>query len=162
MVIDKRGFRCGIAIVLLNEGNRVFWAHRFQKKGWQFPQGGLQLGETSTEAMYRELHEETGLSSTHVNILAVSRDWLKYRLPKHLIRSSNPLCIGQRQKWFLLQLKDSSLSHICFDATDTPEFDRYRWVSYWYPLKYVIDFKREIYRKALEEFSPVVFNIQGK
>ncbi|MBN1684615.1 MAG: RNA pyrophosphohydrolase [Gammaproteobacteria bacterium] len=160
-MIDKRGFRSGIAIVLLDEENHVFWAHRFQAKGWQFPQGGLSSGETPVEAMYRELYEEIGLLPKDVEILAISKDWLRYRLPKQMIRPTEPICIGQRQKWFLLRLLSQN-TNICFDTTNSPEFDQYRWVNYWYPVKRVIDFKREVYRKGLNEFSSLIFTNQER
>ena len=152
MIIDKRGFRCGVAVILLDEVGQVFWAHRIQQKGWQFPQGGLQDRETPTDAMYRELHEEIGLLPKDVELLAISKDWLRYRLPTHKVRSSAPLCIGQRQKWFLLRLIDQK-PEIRFDTTSSPEFDQYRWVHYWYPMDHVVYFKQEVYRKALTEFS---------
>jgi putative (di)nucleoside polyphosphate hydrolase len=152
MIIDKRGFRSGVVAVLLNHVNRVFWAHRFQRRGWQFPQGGLDKGETPEQAMYRELHEEIGLLPEQIELMAISRDWLRYRLPKGMIRPTEPRCIGQRQKWFLLRLLDPG-AQIYFNETDTPEFDRFRWVNYWYPIKRVVDFKRGVYQKALTEFS---------
>jgi putative (di)nucleoside polyphosphate hydrolase len=67
-----------------------------------------------------------------------------------LRHGSKPLCIGQKQKWFLLQLiGDEKL--IRFDRGSHPEFDHWRWVSYWYPIRNVIDFKRDVYRNALAE-----------
>ena len=66
-----------------------------------------------------------------------------------------PLCIGQKQKWFLLRLVGSE-DQVCFDRTNSPEFDRWRWVHYWYPLKQVIAFKRHVYRRALEELAPLL------
>jgi putative (di)nucleoside polyphosphate hydrolase len=65
---------------------------------------GVDDGESPEQAMYRELYEEIGLKQDDVT-LATSRNWLKYRLPKRLVRwDSSPVCIGQKQKWFLLQL----------------------------------------------------------
>jgi putative (di)nucleoside polyphosphate hydrolase len=75
--------------------------------------------------------------------------------------NSKPVCIGQKQKWFLLQLK-SSEERISFEFGDKPEFDGRRWVSYWYPLGQVVPFKRDVYRRAMRELAPLLFDLQEK
>lgn len=103
-VIDGDGFRPNVGIVICNRNGQVLWARRYGQHSWQFPQGGVDDGETPEQAMFRELYEEIGLKQDDVTILATSRNWLKYRLPKRLIRwESKPVCIGQKQKWFLLR-----------------------------------------------------------
>ena len=47
-----------------------------------------------------------------------------------------------------------SESRVSFQYGNPPEFDDWRWVSYWYPLNQVVSFKREVYRKALKELAP--------
>ena len=156
-MIDKKGYRSGVGIILVNEQNRLFLARRVGRTGWQFPQGGVQEDETPKQAMFRELYEEVGLKEQDVEILAVSKDWLKYRLPKNMVRQySEPLCLGQRQRWFLLRMLSDD-QNVHFDATNKPEFDGFRWVRYWYPLHQVISFKKKVYRQALQEFSSVLF-----
>ena len=109
------------------------------------------------DAALRELHEEIGLQQQHVEIIASSRDWLRYRLPEHLIRhESKPLCIGQKQRWFLLRLTGED-QDVCLDKSSRPEFDHWRWVEYWHPLKEVVSFKRDVYESALREFESVLF-----
>lgn len=160
-MIDSDGFRAGVAIVIFNKQRKLFWAKRIGQNAWQFPQGGLQEGETATQAMYRELKEETGLDPQDVEIITVSRTWMRYYLPKHLIRQhSKPLCIGQKQKWFLLKFVGDE-DKIRFDAVDKPEFDGWAWVNYWHPMKGVINFKRDVYHRALKIFSSYVFR-KGK
>lgn len=153
-MIDSDGFRPNVGIIIANSLGQVLWARRIGQDAWQFPQGGIHPNETPQQAMYRELREEIGLTPTDVEIVAVTRGWLRYRLPKRMIRrNSQPLCVGQKQKWFLLRM----LSHdgaVAIDQTDSPEFDDWRWVSYWYPLGQVVSFKREVYRKAMRELSP--------
>ena len=41
-------------------------------------------------------------------------------------------------------------------STEKPEFDEWRWVSYWYPVGQVIAFKRDVYRRALRELAPAL------
>lgn len=157
-MIDADGFRPNVGIILSSEEGRLLWARRIGQDAWQFPQGGIQENETPEQALYRELYEEVGLHPEQVSIMATTRGWLRYRLPKRLVRRGcSPLCIGQKQKWFLLRLTASE-SEVRLDQSDSPEFDGWRWVSYWYPLNQVVPFKREVYRRALHEFAPVLFS----
>ncbi len=153
-MIDKEGYRSNVGIILLNKEGEVFWARRHQQQSWQFPQGGMQLGEKPEESMYRELREEIGLKPEHVKIVSQTHSWLRYDLPPQYVRRhAKPLCIGQKQKWFLLSLVGDE-SHIKFDCSDAQEFDDWQWVTYWYPVDQVIDFKREVYVRALKELLP--------
>lgn len=160
-MIDPDGFRPNVGIVLVNEDGRVFWARRVGKDGWQFPQGGMNTDETPEEAMYRELHEETGLRPHHVKLLGATPGWLRYRLPRrYLRRNVKPLCIGQKQVWFALRLIDDE-SNLKLDVSDSPEFDRWRWVDFWYPASHVIHFKRKVYHRALRHLEPKVAEFAG-
>ncbi len=155
--IDEDGFRANVGIILANDEGRLFWAGRAGRTGWQFPQGGIRPGETPEEAMLRELEEEIGLGPDDVDIVGSTQGWLRYRLPSRFVRRhSSPVCIGQKQVWFLLRLRSSG-ARFRFDATDSPEFDRWRWVDYWHPLREVIYFKRNVYRRALEELVQLAF-----
>ncbi len=161
-MIDSDGYRANVGIVICNHRGQVFWARRYGQHSWQFPQGGINEGETPEQAMYRELYEEVGLEKQDVSILAVSKHWLRYRLPKRLIRKdSSPTCIGQKQRWFLLRLEGKE-SRVDLGRCKHPEFDEWRWVSYWYPVRQVVAFKREVYRKAMKEFSPVALPFNNR
>ena len=154
LVIDGDGFRPNVGIIVANDQGQVLWARRYGHDAWQFPQGGIVDGETPEQAMYRELKEEIGLEPQDVKVLAQTRGWLRYRLPRRFIRNDKPpVCIGQKQKWFLLRLTGSE-SRVRLDVQKPAEFDHWRWVSYWYPLDQVVSFKREVYRKALKELLP--------
>lgn len=152
-MIDSEGFRANVGIMLANAQGDLLWARRVGQDAWQFPQGGIQQGESPQQALYRELKEEIGLSAQDVEVIGCTRGWLRYRLPQGLLRrDSKPLCIGQKQKWFLLRIVADD-NAIRFDNDEKPEFDSWRWVSYWYPLGQVIPFKREVYRRALKELA---------
>lgn len=152
-MIDEHGFRANVGIVLMNDAGRVFCGRRAGMSAWQFPQGGIQEYETPEKAMYRELEEEVGLTSGDVELLASTKRWLRYRLPKRYIRyHQRPVCIGQKQIWFLLRLAAKE-SAVRLDASDEQEFDAWRWVDYWEPLGFVVSFKRNVYRRALNEFA---------
>lgn len=156
-MIDSDGYRPNVGIILSNAEGRVFWAKRVGQSSWQFPQGGIRESESLQEALFRELREETGLLPEHVEIMGCTRRWLRYRLPRHLIRRrSTPVCIGQKQRWFMLRMLGDDAC-VRLDLTDRPEFDNWRWVDYWRPVNEVVFFKRHVYRRALQELSPLLF-----
>ena len=150
-MIDRDGYRPNVGIILCNAKNEVFWGKRIREHSWQFPQGGIDKGESPEQAMYRELFEEVGLQSHHVHILGRTKNWLRYEVPSHWIkREWRTSYKGQKQIWFLLRLvgRDCDVS---LRASGHPEFDAWRWSDYWVPLDSVIEFKRDVYRTALNE-----------
>ncbi len=160
-MIDPDGYRPNVGIVLMRADGQLFWARRVNRDGWQFPQGGMNTDETPLEAMYRELREETGLEPHHVDVLGATPGWLRYRLPNRCVRrGSRPTCIGQKQVWFLLQMRCQE-SDLRLDLTEKPEFDGWRWVDFWYPVDNVVVFKREVYIRALRHLAPVARTVAG-
>ena len=155
-MIDLDGYRANVGIILSNREGRLLWARRIGEQAWQFPQGGIREDESPEQAMYRELREEIGLHESQVMLVGRTRDWLRYQLPKNLIRyNSKPVWIGQKQVWFMLTLVGDD-SHVRLDYTDHPEFDTWRWVTYWSPLQEIVAFKRKVYEQALLEFAPLM------
>jgi len=157
-MLDREGYRPNVGIVLLNSRNEVFWGKRVGQHSWQFPQGGIQHGESPEQAMYRELQEEVGLLPEHVQIIGRTRDWLRYDVPEEYLRRQNATRVhraayrGQKQIWFLLRLVGLD-SDIQLRASEHPEFDAWRWVPFWIQLDAVIGFKREVYQLALSELA---------
>ncbi len=152
--IDSQGYRANVGIILSDDSGMLLLGGRIAQPGWQFPQGGIRRNESPRRAMYRELEEEIGLSATDVEVLGATRGWLRYRLPARYIRHDVvPLCIGQKQRWFLLRLL-APKERLRLDTTSLPEFDRWRWVDYWEPVTEVIHFKRRVYVQALSELAP--------
>jgi putative (di)nucleoside polyphosphate hydrolase len=156
--IDSQGFRANVGIVLMRDGGELFLGGRRDGRGWQFPQGGVQRDERPEDALYRELHEEIGLEPADVELVAGTRGWLHYRLPRQYVRRrGNPVCIGQKQRWFLLRML-SDESRLNFQASPEPEFESGRWVDYWSPVREVIYFKRAVYVRALQELGELAFS----
>ena len=155
-MLDRDGFRPNVGIILLNQKSQVFWGKRIRTHSWQFPQGGIDRGENPEQAMFRELHEEVGLHPHHVQVLARTRDWLRYEVPdRYIRRDARGHYKGQKQIWFLLQLVGHDWD-LNLRATDHPEFDAWRWNDYWVPLDVVVEFKRGVYELALNELSRYV------
>ncbi|MCR4299584.1 MAG: RNA pyrophosphohydrolase [Gallionella sp.] len=150
-MIDRDGYRPNVGIIITNDRNQVFWGKRVRQHAWQFPQGGIQYGETPEQAMYRELHEEVGLMPEHVKILGRTRDWMRYEVPQSWSkREARGGYRGQKQIWFLLRLIGRDCD-VCLRACAHPEFDAWRWNDYWLDIGAVIEFKREVYTRALNE-----------
>jgi putative (di)nucleoside polyphosphate hydrolase len=107
--------------------------------------------------MYRELMEEVGLGPSHVRVLGRTRDWLRYDVPRDWVRRDARVHYrGQKQIWFLLRLTGRDCD-VCLRRSEKPEFDAWRWNQYWVPMDSVVEFKRDVYRKALTELSRYVF-----
>lgn len=149
-------YRPNVAAVILSERYpevcEFFIAKRNDIKRakcvWQFPQGGIDSGESPTDALYRELGEEIGTSS--VEILCEYPQWLKYNFPPKTIKEKMyPFC-GQRQKYFLVKLKDNANINL---ATEIPEFCEYKFVNYDSVFENVVYFKRQLYRRVLTYFK---------
>ena len=158
-MLDERGFRPNVGIILCNTRNKVFWAKRLRQHAWQFPQGGIQRGESPKEAMYRELGEEVGLLPHHVKILARTKNWLHYEVPAYWAQHHDKARYrGQKQIWFLLRLLGQD-SDVSLRASTKPEFDAWRWNDYWLELEDVVEFKRAVYASALRELAPYLQRI---
>ena len=150
--IAKLPYRPCVGVVLINDRGRVFAGQRadMETPAWQMPQGGIDKGETVTEAALRELHEETGIAPEQVTVLAETGDWLPYDLPEHVLPYRGKYR-GQTQKWVLARLD-------AWDATidlthEDVEFSDWRWMTGAELLERIVPFKREIYAAVLGEFG---------
>lgn len=160
-MLDKDGYRPNVGIILCNARGEVLWARRTGHDGWQFPQGGVRANESPEEAMYRELQEEVGLEPAHVRLIGRTREWLHYKLPRHMRSDGARRTFkGQKQIWFLLEFVGKE-ADVALDAGDKPEFDDWRWVDYWSPVDRIVEFKREVYKKALTELEPLLSSLDA-
>tara|TARA_B100000035_G_scaffold278680_1_gene257803 strand:- start:353 stop:826 length:474 start_codon:yes stop_codon:yes gene_type:complete len=147
----KTGYRLNVAMIVLNEENKSLFCKRKNTDNWQFPQGGVDEDENIESAMFRELNEEVGLERENVEIKAVSQNLIYYDIPRSIrSRVLGGQYKGQAQIYFLLKLMSGEID---LNLENTPEFDQYSWVPFWFPLNRVVDFKKEAYRRALIEFK---------
>ena len=156
---EDDGYRPNVGIIIINQVDEVFWARRISGDGWQFPQGGIDIGESVIDAMYRELEEETGFLATDVELVARTDNWLRYDLPNRFLggarmteSSLKSEFKGQKQVWYLLRLVDDRVKPN-FELNESPEFDDWCWINYWKAADRVVDFKREVYLQALTELA---------
>tara|TARA_A100001011_G_C14165099_1_gene779974 strand:+ start:402 stop:920 length:519 start_codon:yes stop_codon:yes gene_type:complete len=153
-MIDGDGYRANVGIILCNSNNQVFLGKRVREEAWQFPQGGINNGESPEQAMYRELGEEVGLEKVHVALIARTKYWLRYEVPAKWLRPDRRRGYkGQKQIWFLLRFLGDD-TNVSLQNCAHPEFDAWKWDKYWVPLKSIIEFKRNVYRSALVELAP--------
>ncbi len=153
--IEGLPYRPGVGIMLLNKNSQVFVAKRIDtaEDAWQMPQGGIKNGEDPRQAALRELKEEVGTSS--VKIIAESQQWLQYDLPSGFVSKVwKGRFRGQRQKWFALRFLGED--HDINIHTTKPEFDAWKWVNSADLLDLIVPFKRGLYGKIIEEFSPLI------
>jgi putative (di)nucleoside polyphosphate hydrolase len=148
----KKSYRPNVAAVILSscypDKCEFFVAHRSDiKNAWQFPQGGIDEGETPKEALKRELLEEIGCND--IEIIGEFPEWITYDFPKVSQGKIYPFD-GQTQKYFLVRLKDNS--KIDLDFYKIPEFREYEFVEYEELFKKVTYYKRKIYRKVIDYF----------
>ena len=155
-MIDSDGYRPNVGIVLLNDAGQLFWARRINRDGWQFPQGGMRSDETPQEAMFRELEEETGLAARTSR--SRRHAWLVALPPAGPLRAPapTPRPASARSRCGSCCGCSATKTRCSLDASDKPEFDLWRWVDFWYPAAHVVNFKRQVYERALQQFAPVV------
>lgn len=155
----QKNWRLGVGIVLVNDEKKVFAGSRndvnrkmisfFLKKPWQMPQGGIEQGEEPTDAVLRELLEETGVNN--VDIIGETSKWLEYRIP-HSLKRRNSTIQGQRQKWFLIKFNGTD-SDINLHFSNHAEFDSWRWMSPGNLVRLSVHFKRQLYVDVFKNFG---------
>jgi putative (di)nucleoside polyphosphate hydrolase len=149
---DALPYRRGVGIALFNQANKVFVAQRLDSPGpaWQMPQGGIDKGETPLDAAWRELHEETGVTSAE--LLAESEGWLSYDLPAELAKTLwKGKYRGQEQKWYAFRFTGAE-SEIDIEG-EHPEFSAWKWVDFRQVTELIVPFKRPLYQKVVLAFG---------
>lgn len=152
-------YRPNVGAVLFNAVGLVLIARRAdiprdvaEVSGWQWPQGGIDPGETPQDAVMREVEEELGTRA--VRVLAEHDAWLTYDFPPH-VRLGGPKQAfrGQRQRWFALRFLGAD-ADIRFDRHGTPEFDAFRWVRLDEVPPLAVAWKRPVYEAVAAAFAP--------
>ncbi len=151
-VHSVKPYRPNVAAIIVPpdypDDKRIFIAERSDISGiWQFPQGGIDKGETPQEALLREIEEEIGTGK--VEIVAEYPEWLAYDFPEHVAEKMRPYS-GQTQRYFLVRLKKKAKIDL---DTKHPEFKAYKFIGLDELYDYVAHFKRPIYAKVIDYFK---------
>ena len=149
---EKKNFRPNVAAIILSSKYpakcEIFIASRTDiTNAWQFPQGGIDEGESTKEALFRELEEEIGTKD--VEIIAEYPTWVSYEFPPAIAKKMYPYD-GQRQKYYLVKLKKGAKINI---NTEIPEFSEYKFVPTKNIYDYITFFKRTVYKQVLQYFK---------
>ena len=149
---SKKNFRPNVAAIILSskypQKCEIFIASRiYISNAWQFPQGGIDDGESIKEALFRELEEEIG--TRDVEIIAEYPTWVSYEFPPIIAQKMYPYD-GQKQKYYLVKLKKGAKINI---NTETPEFSEYKFVSSKEIYEHITFFKRTVYKQVLKHFK---------
>lgn len=157
--MSNKSYRLGVGIMLLNTENKVFVGKRIDSKNtaWQMPQGGINKHETEEEAAFRELYEETGIKK--VQIISKSKKFFKYEIPISLKKNLwNNKYIGQKQKWFVMRFTGKENKDINLNVHKR-EFSNWKWVYIQDLEKFIVPFKKKMYKKIVKEFLPIIKKI---
>ena len=150
-------YRPNVGIIIFNRDGKILWCKRKQGDGWQFPQGGIDEGATPQDAIYRETYEEVGLEKQKIKLVRENDRWINYDVPKDKIPKyfsfKNRRFKGQTQKWFLAEFLGND-EDINLSVHNQIEFSEWRWSTYWHPIKGGVEFKRDAYRKVLNDLLP--------
>jgi len=149
---SAKNYRPNVAAIVLSASYplkcEVLIASRIDvDDAWQFPQGGIDKGETPKEALFRELKEEIGTND--VDIIAQFPHWVSYDFPQSVAKKMTPYD-GQRQMYYLVKLKKGAKVNI---NTEIPEFSQYKFVPTNKLYEYITFFKRTVYKQILSYFK---------
>lgn len=148
----QKRYRPNVSAVILSSKypkiKEIFLAERIDLKDiWQFPQGGIDDGESEEDALFRELKEEIG--TDNITIIDKYPEWISYDFPNTMSKKRYNYD-GQTQKYFLVKLNDNNDINI---QTKVPEFSRYKFVKFEDIYEQINHFKKPVYTKVLEYFS---------
>ena len=156
--VESLPYRPCVGLMLVNADGLIFAGRRIDStaEAWQMPQGGIDEGETPSQAALRELGEETGLAPEHVEIIRETADWLPYDLPAELQGVIwGGKYRGQMQKWFALSMRAEDAA-IDIAASEHAEFAEWRWLDQNELVEKIVPFKRDVYRRVFDDFADLL------
>lgn len=146
--------RPNVALLLVNSEDRLLVCERKRiRNAWQFPQGGVDEGESLEEAFVREVEEEIGLPPESYTMLRQQGGY-SYLYPDGLVKKKAGWFKGQEQTYFLCRLHEEAPE---IDITREPrEFRDYQWIRPEdFQLEWLPPFKQKVYREVLHDFFDV-------
>lgn len=150
--MSTRFFRAGVGTVIYNQSGEIALFERaaYPVGVWQFQQGGIDIGESVTDALWRELKEEVGLGTDDFLSVVEMPKWTVYQ-DDNSVTDSTISRFGQAHRWFFLELKadvEIDLSR----ATDD-EFSDFRWTNFSEAISITTKLKRHVYQELAEFYN---------
>ena len=151
----KKQYRKCVGMMVLNYNNEILVGRRLDHPSgfWQMPQGGIDENENPEEAVWREMMEEIG--TNNAELIKMSSQWINYNIPQDTLDKLpwGKKYIGQTQKWFVFRFtgQESDINV----GTENPEFSEWKWAEYNSLADNIVPFKRDVYKKILEEFKEI-------
>ena len=151
----SENYRKCVGMMILNNNNQILVGKRMDHPSghWQMPQGGIDKNENPDEAVWREMKEEIG--TNNATMIKQSKQWINYKIPLETLATLpwGDKYIGQTQKWFVFRFNgnDNEINV----GTENPEFSEWKWSNYNLLLENIVPFKRNTYKKILEEFRDI-------
>ena len=141
-------YRANVAAILRNQRGRILVCERLGvRDAWQFPQGGIDEGETPEQALERELWEEVGVTATDIAVVERKGPY-RYLYGNGRIKRGYH---GKEQLYFLCDYAGPDAG-INVD-TKHPEFQAFRWIAPEdFQLAWLPEMKREVYRRVCADF----------
>ncbi len=149
-------YRSNVAALVVNPAGSLLICERVTIPGaWQFPQGGVDPGETLEQALFREVREEVGLMPQDYEVVTRGEGY-RYLYPENArgkkLRKHGSH--GQEQTYFLCDLKAGAPPINVHQKP--PEFRAYRWIlPEEFDLDWLPPFKRDVYREVMRDFFQV-------
>lgn len=149
-------YRKCAGIIVFNNNGLVFLGNRIRfRNAWQFPQGGIEKGETIEEAARRELFEETGIRT--VTLVALEKKPLRYTFNRTIQTNFRKKGIETKGQdvYFSLFYFNGEENEINLKTT-SPEFNKYKWDTLGFAVENVVAFKRNTYEIIAKKFNPII------
>jgi putative (di)nucleoside polyphosphate hydrolase len=147
VVDSKKPYRPGIVAVFLNDSRDLLVCKRKDSQEWQFPQGGVEEGETWEQTLYREVLEELG--NNDFKVLGQSSCPIRYDFPPDMQGKLTEKYRGQQHIWFLCCYAPGMEPDLTKALED--EFEAFQYVSPKQSLEGIISWKRPAYQRGLAE-----------
>ena len=143
-------YRPNVCLIILNSDGKILLGLRAGPISvWQLPQGGIEKGDSLTEAALREAEEELGTPNFEVVATLDSKHKYDFSKPKNY---GDSIFCGQSQSYVVLNFVGID-SEIKVTSVEHPEFSEVKWVSISEALQIADNIRIPAYRTAFDELK---------
>lgn len=152
--MPTRFFRAGAASVIYKDAANIgHFKRAVPPVGvWELQQGGIDLGESPEEALWRELKEELGCEVSDFELVHEMPSWTIYQGLDSLEDTTHDR-LGQAHKWFFLKLKPGST--IDLSKATHQEVSECAWTTFESIIESAPEYKKAVYQQVYEYFKQI-------